>query len=148
MPDFVLREPRAGDAYNLASIIATELGYPVAADLVARNLRDILARDDQYIRVAAEAKGDTVIGYAHCETYRPLYTPPLGNLLALAVVRAWQRRGVGTALVHATEDWLKGCGYAGLRINSGSARTGAHAFYRAQGYEQGKTQYRFLKEFR
>ena len=67
------------------------------------------------------------------------------NVLGLAVRKDAHRRGIGRALVQAAEQWAGEQGIAALRVNSGMARTNAHAFYRAMGFSSEKDQKRFIK---
>jgi GNAT superfamily N-acetyltransferase len=147
MNAYRIRPARVGDAQNLMSIIERELGYSASLALVEKNLKAALGRDDYLVIVAElEASGEA-IGYAHCETYLTLYSPPVGNLLALAVASDYQGTGAGTALLRATEDWLRSRGLTGLRISSGSQRVKAHGFYESRGYAKEKMSYRFMKRF-
>lgn len=58
-----------------------------------------------------------------------------------------RRKRFATALLKAAEDWTKGKGCIGMRLNSGGTRHGAHDFYRAQGYNDEKEQKRFIKMY-
>ncbi|MBQ6550863.1 MAG: GNAT family N-acetyltransferase [Lachnospiraceae bacterium] len=68
------------------------------------------------------------------------------RILGLAVDRTAQHQGIGRALLSHAEQWAKENGITAMRLNSGAARTGAHAFYRAVGYTETKRQARFFKE--
>lgn len=58
----------------------------------------------------------------------------------------WQGHGIGRKLLAAVEDWARDTGAHAVRLVSGAARTGAHAFYRACGYEGNKMQLNLKKK--
>ena len=73
--------------------------------------------------------GDTVIGTAMAG-----YDGHRGWLYAVAVKPDLQRKGIGTALLHAAEQRLRamGCGKINLQIRADNAAVAA--FYREHGY--------------
>ncbi|MDU6361292.1 MAG: GNAT family N-acetyltransferase [Clostridiales bacterium] len=89
---------------------------------------------------------EQVVGYIHAENYEVLYYPSMKNLLGFAVLRDYQRKGIGTRLLNAVEEWAKETGAYGVRLNSGKIRRDAHAFYRLRGYDSEKEQIRFIKK--
>ena len=58
-----------------------------------------------------------------------LYAGHMVNVLGIAVSSAWRRQGVGRALLSAGEAWARSKGAVAVRLVSGEARKGAHAFY-------------------
>ena len=86
-----------------------------------------------------------VAGYIHAEDYDVLYFETMKNILGLAVAANHRRKGIGTKLLGAVEDWARETGVRQIRLNSGITRRGAHAFYRANGYTDEKEQKRFIK---
>ena len=65
------------------------------------------------------------------------------KVIALAVSGEYRRRGIGAGLLHAVETKCREAGISVILVNSGLPRTGAHAFYEAQGYR--KKSYGFTK---
>jgi len=65
-------------------------------------------------------------------------------LQAIVVKNDCQRQGVGTKLLCHIEDYARAHGIAGIGLQSGVQRTGAHAFYERLGYT--KSHY-FYKNF-
>ena len=61
------------------------------------------------------------------------------------MVAAYRRLGVASKLMTAVEDWTRENGIREIRLNSGITRTGAHEFYRKNGFDDEKEQKRFLK---
>ena len=66
----------------------------------------------------------------------PLYESDddYGQIIALAIARDHQRRGVGRMLMHAAESMLVARGVCVLVVSSGNRRADAHAFYEKNGY--------------
>ena len=67
------------------------------------------------------------------------------NYLGVAVSNKYRRMGIGAALIKAAENWAVERGIHLVRLNSGSTRTGAHEFYKRQGYDGDKMQVHFTK---
>ena len=129
------------DAAALAQISRDALGYDCTAELVKKKLEKLdLRRETVFV-----AEEDKVIGFVHVEKYDVLYMDTIANILGLAVLTEYRRRGMASLLMNAAENWAKQNGAIGVRLNSGGTRTGAHEFYRSIGYDNEKTQIRFLK---
>lgn len=62
-------------------------------------------------------------------------TGKLGRLLALVVDERYRGRGVGQALVAATEDQARAAGCVKMEVTSSRYRTRTHEFYKLLGYE-------------
>lgn len=139
-----IRSASSDDAQAIAEISSKELRYDCTAGLVKKKLEGL----DSEREAVFAAEGDNgVIGFIHVEKYDTLYSETLANILGLAVRADCQKKGAGKALIEAAEDWARKKCAAGVRLSSGGARTGAHCFYRAVGYNSEKQQIRFLKDF-
>lgn len=141
---WVLRRARASDAPALAQLCSGSMGYAAGEGQVRRRLEGLLPDDSQLLLVA-EAQG-RVVGYLHAQSYQVLYAPAMKNILGLAVLPQWRRRGIASALLTAAEEWARGTGAEAVRLCSGEERAGAHAFYRARGYRCDKRQLNFKKQ--
>ncbi|WEM60487.1 GNAT family N-acetyltransferase [Streptococcus parauberis] len=82
------------------------------------------------------------------QLYQTTYAPTVYNILGLAVLPDYQRRGIGGQLMRAIEEIAKKNNINYIRLNSGNSRKEAHAFYQHLGYKSDKIQKRFLKELR
>ena len=80
------------------------------------------------------------------EKYNLLYFETMGNVLGLAVTEEYRRKGVGSRLMNAVEQWAKDNSIHFIRLNSGITRIGAHNFYKSLGFEEEKEQKRFIKK--
>lgn len=139
-----IREASAKDSLAIANISRNDLGYDCSEALVKSKLSKLQGERET---VLVAASGQDIAGYIHMELYELLYEEPLGNVLGLAVRGSRRREGIGRALLEAAEEWARSKGAVGVRLNSGGTRTGAHAFYRAAGYDDEKAQLRFAKRF-
>lgn len=138
-----IRPALEADYLEIAKISREDLGYDCVPELVRNKLRRALG--DGRERVFVAVCGGEIAGYVHAEDYDVLYFPTMKNILGLAVASKYRRRGAGTKLLEAVEDWARKTGAAGVRLNSGMARKGAHDFYRRNGYADEKEQIRFIK---
>lgn len=58
----------------------------------------------------------------------------LGHIITLDVVGPWRRRGVGTALMDAAEQWGRRRGLAAISLETAEDNLVAQEFYHARGY--------------
>jgi len=140
-----IRPAEEKDIPSLVILIQKDLGYAEAKDDFIHDqfLQLDKNRDEIFV---AEIEG-TVVGFIHVEKYSNIYFGPVGNILGLAVRETYRKMGIGKQLLAAAENWSKEKACIGMRLNSGGSRTGAHEFYRSQGYDDEKNQIRFMKMY-
>ena len=136
-----IRRAVTGDAPVLAEL-SGELGYPAEPGEIERRLAALPPDDDVWV---ATIDG-VVVGWVHCSVRRTLVVEPHIEILGNVVGERWQGRGVGRALMAQAERSADERGVSVVRLRSGSHRDGAHAFYRAVGYREQKTQRVFVRE--
>ncbi|HEP1492400.1 TPA: GNAT family N-acetyltransferase [Streptococcus pyogenes] len=141
----MLRPLSKTDCPSLKEINDKALGYCVSLDLVESQFERLIEDCHHYFLAYADKDTDQLLGYVHAERYETLYASDGLNLLGLAVLPAYQRRGIGSALLRALESQAKQESIAFIRLNSASHRKEAHAFYRNLDYADDKTQLRFIK---
>ena len=139
----MIRKAEIRDSRAISAICTDDLGYPCNAQFVAQRLSGL--KPDRARVFVAEEDG-LVVGFVHAEKYTLLYQPDRVNILGLAVSGLYRKRGIGRQLVEAAEKWAKENGIPALRLNSGTARTDAHSFYRSMGFDDEKEQIRFIKQ--
>ncbi|MBQ8578858.1 MAG: GNAT family N-acetyltransferase [Clostridia bacterium] len=139
----VVRNAVAADAAELCALCRDEMGYEYPMDAFAGKL-DVLLQCKTDRIFTAEENG-RVVGFVHACDYDVLYAPHMKNIMGIAVSSDFRGQGIGRALLGAVEAWAEETGAVGIRLTSGESRTGAHAFYRACGYEYTKTQFNFRK---
>lgn len=141
----MLRPLRISDVKNINRINELALGYLFPLEKTERQLTKFLS-DDQHLLIGAIDERNGVVGYVHAQIYETTYSETGLNILALAVLPDYQGKGLGHSLMAELENQAKQRNLGFIRLNSGSHRTQAHAFYKAIGYQNDKTQERFLKE--
>jgi ribosomal protein S18 acetylase RimI-like enzyme len=138
-PKLAIREAKPKDADAIAALIG-ELGFDASAGDVAKRLR-ALAKSGEPVLVA---EGGAIIGCLSWHLTPVLHRPtPVGRVTMLVVTDKARREGVGEKLVAEAEARVaaRGCGL--IEVTSNIQLGGAHAFYRAIGFE--RTSYRFVK---
>ena len=136
-----LRQAVPGDAAALAAL-AGELGYPAEPDEFERRLVSLSPEDDVWV---ATIDGE-MVGWVHCSVCRSLVVEPHLVILGIIVGDKWRQQGIGRELMAAAERSASERGVSAIRLRSGSQRDEAHAFYRAVGYREQKTQLVFVRE--
>lgn len=141
--ELILRDAMVSDAQALAKLNREEMGYDFPVEETGKKLQASLENPEKKILVA-EIQG-RVVGYVHLESYDVLYAPHMKNVMGIAVAGEFRRQGVGKALLTAGETWARETGAVAVRLVSGDARKGAHAFYQSLGYTGNKLQRNFKK---
>lgn len=121
-------------------------GYEYPLEATADKLRAAVSNPGQCVLVAEEADG-ILSGYIHLEDYDTLYFPHMKNILGLIVLPQYRRRGIASALLAEADAWAKDSGAAGIRLDSGIDRVGAHVCYRKAKYQEVKLHKYFKKLF-
>ena len=121
------------------------MGYEYPIEDTKKQLQKLLNDSNHKIYVAVTS--DKIVGYIHANNYDLLYSPHLKNIMGIAVSSDFRKSGIGKMLLDEVEQWAKDTGAFGVRLVSGETRVGAHAFYKACGYEENKSQKNFKKMF-
>ena len=133
------------DAEMLCRLNTEVMKYQYPFDDTVKLLEKLIGNVEHGIFVA-EHNGQ-IAGYIHLHDYQTLYFVPMKNILCLAVFPEYRRKGVGSALLAAAEQWAKETGAAGIRLDSGEERLPAHACYEKAGYVARKMHKNFVKQF-
>jgi GNAT superfamily N-acetyltransferase len=127
-----IRRAVPGDAEPLAALLG-ELGYPAAADDVARRLAVLLVRDDYGVFVAGA--GDRPVGLGSVHVFPAIHADrPVALITALVVADAARGGGHGARLVAALEGFAREKDCERIMVTTANHRAGAHAFYERLGY--------------
>ncbi|MEA3039232.1 MAG: hypothetical protein QOE79_1745 [Sphingomonadales bacterium] len=138
-PVLSIREAAPRDAEAISALLG-QLGFPTDAADIRRRLPRLRKAGEPPL-VAVE---EGVIGCLAWHVTPVLHRPaPVGRVTMMVVAKEARRRGVGAALLEAAEARLAAAGCGLVEVTSNIELGGAHAFYRAQGYE--RTSYRFAK---
>jgi ribosomal-protein-alanine N-acetyltransferase len=80
----------------------------------------------------AEAE-DEIVGFLTADRHPVML---LGHVITVDVVEGWRRRGVGSALMDAAEEWARQQGFVAVSLETGENNRAAQAFYEARGYSR------------
>ncbi|PPK64106.1 GNAT family N-acetyltransferase [Actinokineospora auranticolor] len=141
-----IRPVRSADAPAVTALLV-ELGYP---DNTEAGVRRRLARwsGTEHGAAFVAESGGRVVGVVAVAAIPLLEREgALGRIVALVVDETRRGSGVGRGLVAAAEAAARELGCVVMEVTSSRHRTGAHAFYRALGYEDWCDQKaRFVRE--
>ncbi len=143
--DVEIRKCILSDVHAIYNLNITEMGYDYPEDATFEKIEKLLQSDSDRIYVAVV--DNCVVGYVHANNYDVIYAPHMKNIMGIAVLNSQKGHGIGKALLKAVEKWAINTGAYGVRLVSGSSRTGAHEFYRHCGYTGDKQQINFKKKF-
>jgi len=76
-------------------------------------------------------EGKEIVGFLIASRHPSM---PLGHIITIDVVEAWRRKGVGTALMDAVEDWARQRRFVSLSLETAEDNLPAQAFYERHGY--------------
>lgn len=142
----MLREISIHDADVLRNINSEQLGYDVSLELTTQQIKKLSKDKKKHIFLVYEnTETHEALGYVHAELYESIYSEPMFNILALAVSKKAEKRGIGKELMYGLETKAKQRNIQAIRFNSGEYRHEAHNFYEHIGYKSDKLQKRFLK---
>ncbi len=133
------------DYMDIVLLNKNEMGYEYPSEDTKKQLEQLLNDSNHKIYVAIVA--NKIVGYIHANNYDLLYAPHLKNIMGIAVSSDFRKNGIGKMLLNEVEKWAQDTGAYGIRLVSGAARIGAHAFYEFCGYTKTKEQINFKKMF-
>ncbi|MCB0213143.1 MAG: GNAT family N-acetyltransferase [Anaerolineae bacterium] len=136
------RTATTADAPALVELLKV-LGYEVSRESVTQRLMSIRSQGGEVI--VAEDAGQ-VVGCVQALVDTRLAEGQAGEIVSLVVFDSYRGHGVGTALLHTARSWLAERNCKALRIRANAIRTEAHRLYRAQGFQEVKTQKIFKQE--
>ena len=80
---------------------------------------------------------DRIIGFCTINVKNSLLFAGLAAYLDILIVReGFRKTGVGASLLEAASEAARDHGCVALELDSGFQRTGAHEFYKSQGFKQ------------
>ena len=143
---WMLREMRLEDAEALREINADQLGYDIPLTVTVRQMKKLLKEPEKnFFLVYEDPTSKKAAGYVQAESYESIFSDPMFNIMALAVSKYAEKRGIGKALMTGVEEEAKKRGITAIMLNSAEYRVEAHQFYEHIGYHSDKMQKRFFK---
>lgn len=138
-----VRTAEASDSDALARL-CTQLGYPAQPSDMPARLAQL--RNDPNVRALVATDGDAVVGLITTQVrYTMNHATPIAQITMLVVDEAQRGKGIGRALVDASEAWARECGCQRIVVTTALNRAGAHAFYESVNYAH--TGRRYGKDF-
>lgn len=142
--NIVIREIESKDYASVAAIWREVLGYLSVTEESAAKTYEKMKDDSRYRTFVADVNGE-VVGFATAvETLAIDHPNGYIKMNGLAVLPAFQHRGIGKMLMERVEELARERCASMIGLASGFQRTGAHAFYEHLGYH--KTSYWFRKK--
>src|SRR5262245_18642036 len=128
-PDVTIRRERAGDAAAIGEVVtAACLGKPYAEGDEAELVEKLRAAGALSVSLVAELRGTIAGQLAFSPAQAPDGAPGWFALGPIAVLPVHQRRGIGSALMHAGFDAIAELGASGCIL------VGAPAYYSRFGF--------------
>ena len=139
-----IREICESDFSAICSLINNELGYPeVNLDGLITRI-ELMNQDENYNTFVA-LLNNKIVGFIG--TFQGIAFESNGfyiRIIALAVSKENQNKGIGRSLVKHVENYAKEKGITAFALNSGLQRLNTHIFYENNGYI--KKSYGFSKD--
>ncbi len=123
-------------------MLIEQLGYPVKRDELSKNIVAIQRTGGEIL--IAEVDNEPVGSICVLMDAR-LAEGIYAEIVSLVVAKKVRGKGIGKALIHEAEIWASNR-VDKVRVRANAKRSGAHAFYVKQGYEETKTQKIFIKK--
>jgi aminoglycoside 6'-N-acetyltransferase I len=137
-----IRPAKPEDAAAVA-LLLQELGYAVDADAAAERLRRLQANGCDPVYVAVD--NERLLGLVALHWAPMLHLEKLAaRITALVVSAEARRRKVGQRLIGHALAAARQAGCERVELTSANDRAEAHAFYRAQGFEQSSLRFHRL----
>lgn len=138
----IFREFDRDDICGICELINCELGYSVSVDDLALRIKQMLY-DRHYCIFVAENNNEVIAFIGMHIGLAFEYSGKIARIIALAVKKEYQRKGIGAKLLQTAESYLKENYVELIAVNRGLHRIEAHRFYEKQGFY--KKGYRFAK---
>lgn len=104
----MLREMRLEDAEALREINADQLGYDIPLTVTVRQMKKLLKEPEKnFFLVYEDPTSKKAAGYVQAESYESIFSDPMFNIMALAVSKYAEKRGIGKALMTGVEEEAK-----------------------------------------
>ncbi|HEX6841094.1 MAG TPA: GNAT family N-acetyltransferase [Stellaceae bacterium] len=137
-----IRPATPEDAAAVAQLLK-ELGYPVGADTAAERVRRLQATGCDPVYVAVDH--ERLLGLVALHWAPMLHLgKPAARITALVVSAEARRHKIGHVLIDHAVAAARQAGCERVELTSANDRAEAHAFYRAQGFEQSSLRFHRL----
>jgi GNAT superfamily N-acetyltransferase len=138
-----IRRAAVADAAEI-SRLAAQFGHPVAIKDMRARIAVLDAMPSQQLLVA-EGPGTGLLGWIQVERRLVLTAGERVEIIGLVVDESARRRGVGSLLVNAVQQWALAENLGAMVVRSNVVRDASHEFYLARGFSRVKTQHIYSK---
>jgi len=139
-----VRRATAADAAEIARLGA-QFAKPVEVSTLHARIAALQALPTYYLAVAEEPAA-RLLGWIQVER-RVIVAEARerAEIMGLVVDAAARRRGIGTQLVNAAQQWALDANLPQILVRSNVVRDASHAFYAGLGFSRVKTQHVYAK---
>lgn len=140
----IIEEAAPQDILSIGNLIRYELGYTNLDFNKFTNRFQMMKQNKDYLILVAK-DADRVVGFiGTCKGIAFELDGEYMRIIALAVNRDYQHKGIGSQLIRHAEDYAIEQNIHYTAVSSGLQRIDAHRFYEKNGYT--KKGYSFKKE--
>lgn len=118
--------------------LSAQLGYDIAQNQVAKNIRAIQKCENDTAYVAMD--DNEVVGWIHIFYTSRIETTSFCEIGGLIVDERYRGKGIGKLLVEKAKSWTISKRCKDLRVRTNVKRSDTHKFYEAAGFEEVKQQ--------
>lgn len=145
-PDWAphIRRATAADAAQIARLGA-QFAKPVEVSKLRARIAELQTLPAYYLAVAEDSAAN-LRGWIQVER-RVIVAEARerAEIMGLVVDAAARRRGIGTLLVNAAQQWAQAANLPQLLVRSNVVRDVSHVFYSGLGFSRVKTQHVYVK---
>ncbi len=120
--------------YKALTPLIEALGYPATHEEVKQRIEKIVL-DKTLTTFVAELNGKIVGFIGLCKSFAYERNECYVRVTALVVSEEYRKKGIGTKLIQASEEWSRKEKASSIVLNSGINRKEAHKFYENKGYK-------------
>jgi GNAT superfamily N-acetyltransferase len=141
----LIRRAALADAAEIARL-AAQFGHPAPVRELSTRMAKLAAMPSQQLLVAEDPGAHPrLLGWLQAERRLVLTAGERVEIIGLVVDTAARRRGVGTLLVNAVQEWALAAHLGQIVVRSNVVRDASHVFYLARGFSRVKTQHIYAK---
>lgn len=128
-----IREIKSDDILWICRLMKSELGYNISEENMNHRITQMQNENNYCIFVAVE--DNQVVGFIGAEIgFAFEISGKVMRIIALAIDKDYQKKGIGKKLIQEAEKYGIKRQVTTIAVNSGLSRTGAHEFYKKQGF--------------
>jgi GNAT superfamily N-acetyltransferase len=143
LPATRVRRATVADGAEIARV-AAQFGHPVLLRDLCVRIAALEGLAAQQLMVA-EDPGGRLLGWIQVERRLSVTAGERAEIVGLVVDAAARRRGIGTLLVNAAQQWAHAAHLGEIVVRSNVVRDASHEFYLARGFSRVKTQHIYGK---